>query len=103
MSFSCFVVLDLILLSESFDLCRREMFPDGILYASRESHYSVFKAARMYRMECEKVDTLISGEIDCDDFRQKLMSNKDKPAILNVNIGLLSLSLGLYWGRWDFS
>ncbi|CAH8254625.1 unnamed protein product [Arabidopsis lyrata] len=54
-------------------LVGREMFPDGILYASRESHYSV--------------DTLISGEIDCDDFRKKLLANKDKPAILNVNIG----------------
>ncbi|KAJ0228831.1 hypothetical protein HA466_0321730 [Hirschfeldia incana] len=34
-------------------LVGREVFPDGILYASSESHYSVFKAARMYRMECE--------------------------------------------------
>ena len=33
----------------------RENLPDGILYASSESHYSVFKAARMYRMEAEKV------------------------------------------------
>ncbi|CAI9781787.1 unnamed protein product [Fraxinus pennsylvanica] len=39
-------------------LVGREVYPDGILYASRESHYSVFKAARMYRMECEKVDAL---------------------------------------------
>ncbi|KAH0909909.1 hypothetical protein HID58_033230, partial [Brassica napus] len=68
-------------------LVGREVFPDGILYASSESHYSVFKAARMYRMECERVDTLISGEIDCDDFRRKLLANKDKPAVLNVNIG----------------
>nr|KJB16469.1 hypothetical protein B456_002G231300 [Gossypium raimondii] len=64
-----------------------EVFPDGVLYASRESHYSVFKAARMYRMECVKVDTLVSGEIDCSDLRPKLLANKDKPAILNVNIG----------------
>ncbi|KAK6938290.1 Pyridoxal phosphate-dependent decarboxylase [Dillenia turbinata] len=68
-------------------LVGREVFPDGILYASRESHYSVFKAARMYRMECVKVDTLISGEIDCTDFRTKLIPNKEKPAIINVNIG----------------
>lgn len=71
------------------------MFPDGILYASRESHYSVFKAARMYRMECVKVGTLVSGEIDCADFKVKLLANKDKPAIINVNIGN-SLSLSLY-------
>ncbi|KAJ0976563.1 hypothetical protein J5N97_012037 [Dioscorea zingiberensis] len=62
-------------------------FPDGILYSSKESHYSVFKAARMYRMECVKVSTLISGEIDCADFAAKLLLNKDKPAIINVNIG----------------
>ncbi|KAJ0976585.1 hypothetical protein J5N97_012059 [Dioscorea zingiberensis] len=68
-------------------LVGREVFPDGILYASKESHYSVFKAARMYRMECVKVGTLISGEIDCADFADKLQLNKDKPAIINVNIG----------------
>ncbi|XP_038886253.1 serine decarboxylase isoform X1 [Benincasa hispida] len=68
-------------------LVGREVLPDGILYASRESHYSVFKAARMYRMDCVKVDTLVSGEIDCVDLRVKLLANKDKPAILNVNIG----------------
>ncbi|KAM0939858.1 putative histidine decarboxylase [Dioscorea sansibarensis] len=68
-------------------LVGREVFPDGILYASKESHYSVFKAARMYRMECVKVNTLISGEIDCTDFAAKLILNKDKPAIINVNIG----------------
>ena len=73
------------------------MFPDGILYTSRETHYSVFKAARMYRMECVKVGTLISGEIDCADFKVKLLANKDKPAIINVNIGLsLSLSIHAY-------
>ncbi|KAL3504427.1 hypothetical protein ACH5RR_034268 [Cinchona calisaya] len=65
----------------------REVLPDGILYASRESHYSVFKAARMYRMECVKVDTLVTGEIDCADFKTKLLANKEKPAIINVNIG----------------
>lgn len=36
-------------------LVGRENFPDGVLYASRETHYSVFKAARMYRMDAEKV------------------------------------------------
>ncbi|KAJ3675142.1 hypothetical protein LUZ60_004184 [Juncus effusus] len=68
-------------------LVGREVYPDGILYASKESHYSVFKAARMYRMDCEKIDTLISGEIDCAHFKKKLLENQDKPAIINVNIG----------------
>ncbi|MCL7038428.1 hypothetical protein MKW94_009872 [Papaver nudicaule] len=68
-------------------LVGREVFPDGILYTSDESHYSVFRAAQMYRMDCVKVDTLISGAIDCADFKAKLLRNKNKPAIVNVNIG----------------
>lgn len=38
-------------------------------------------------MECVKVGTLVSGEIDCADFKVKLLENSDKPAIINVNIG----------------
>ncbi|XP_028094458.1 E3 ubiquitin-protein ligase BRE1-like 2 isoform X2 [Camellia sinensis] len=30
----------------------------------------------MYRMECEKVDTLVSGEIDCKDFKTKLLCHE---------------------------
>jgi len=65
----------------------RENLPDGILYASQESHYSVFKAARMYRMDAVKVKTLETGEIDYDELAQHLEKNKNRPAILNVNIG----------------
>jgi histidine decarboxylase len=67
--------------------CRRELFPHGIIYASRESHYSVFKAARMYRVECIKIDTTVTGEMNCTDFESKLMQNPKSPAIVNVNIG----------------
>ncbi|GIL91077.1 hypothetical protein Vretifemale_18759 [Volvox reticuliferus] len=68
-------------------LVGRENFPDGIMYASAESHYSVFKAARMYRMQAEKIPTLESGEIDYDELKDALIANQGKPAILNLNIG----------------
>ena len=68
-------------------LVGRETLPDGILYSSVETHYSVFKAARMYRMDAIKVDTLASGEMDYDHFKSLLMQNQDRPAIVNVNIG----------------
>lgn len=68
-------------------LVGRETLPDGILYSSVETHYSVFKAARMYRMDAIKVDTLASGEIDYEHFRKMLLQNQDRPAIVNVNIG----------------
>ena len=68
-------------------LVGRETLPDGILYSSVETHYSVFKAARMYRMDAVEIDTLESGEMDYAHFRAKLMENQDRPAIVNVNIG----------------
>lgn len=68
-------------------LVGREALPDGILYASAESHYSVFKAARMYRMDSIKVPTLETGEISYDTLEAELKKNADRPAILNVNIG----------------
>ena len=68
-------------------LLARECFPDGVLYTSQETHYSVFKAARYYRMECESIPTLDMGEIDYDLLAQAIERNRDKPVILNVNIG----------------
>jgi histidine decarboxylase len=68
-------------------LLARECFPDGILYTSQETHYSVFKAARYYRMECQSIPTLPMGEIDYDILATAIRDNADKPVILNVNIG----------------
>lgn len=69
------------------------MLPDGILYTSEESHYSIFKAARMYRINCIKIETLTSGEINTEDLKIKLLQNKNKPAIININIGNIFISL----------
>ncbi|RDY07581.1 Serine decarboxylase, partial [Mucuna pruriens] len=38
-------------------------------------------------MQCVKVRTLVSGEIDCIDLKALLIEHKDKPAIINLNIG----------------
>ncbi|GAA0150558.1 hypothetical protein LIER_09478 [Lithospermum erythrorhizon] len=66
---------------------KRELHPEGVLYASQESHYSISKAARMYRIKLETVNALVTGEMDCQDLRNKLLLNRGKPAIINVNIG----------------
>ena len=68
-------------------LVGRECLPDAVLYSSRETHYSIFKAARMYRMDAVKVDTLETGEIDYEHFRKCITENSHRPAIVNVNIG----------------
>uniref|UniRef100_A0A0D3HLR7 Serine decarboxylase n=1 Tax=Oryza barthii TaxID=65489 RepID=A0A0D3HLR7_9ORYZ len=68
-------------------LVGRELYPEGIIYASRDSHYSIFKAAKMYRVQCIQIDTSFSGEMRYDHFRTKLLENARRPAIVNVNIG----------------
>lgn len=68
-------------------LAGREQLPDGILYTSQDSHYSIAKIARMYRMQCVKVGSLLSGEIDCVELEASLLAHKYKPAIINLNIG----------------
>jgi len=68
-------------------LMARETHPDGILYTSQESHYSVFKAARYYRMDCRSIPTLPMGEINYDLLADQIDRNREYPVILNVNIG----------------
>lgn len=68
-------------------LLARECHPDGILYTSNETHYSIFKAARYYRMDCRSIPTLPMGEIDYDILAKELDKNREFPAIINVNIG----------------
>ena len=79
-------------------LLGREQFPDGVLVSSRESHYSVSKAAKLYRMPEIRVPTLHSGEIDYAILEQELIKNREetedlqngkkkRPVIMNANIG----------------
>lgn len=68
-------------------LLGRELYPEGILYCSEDSHYSIFKAARMFRMPLKKVKSLANGEIDYDSLTQLLSENKNHPAIININVG----------------
>lgn len=70
-------------------LVGREALPNGILYCSRETHYSVPKAANMYRMDSVQIDTVETGAIDLDHLRTCLQDGKkqNRPAIINVNVG----------------
>lgn len=66
-------------------LIGRERFPNGILYTSDQSHYSIFKIVKLFRMEVKIVPTKKSGEMDCEKLKEIL--DKSKPAIINANIG----------------
>jgi len=68
-------------------LLARECHPNGILYTSQESHYSLFKAAKYYKMDCKAIPTLPMGEIDYDVLAREIEKNQDRSIIINVNIG----------------
>ena len=68
-------------------LLARERLPNAVLCASKESHYSIFKAAKMFRMNWCAIETQVSGEIDYDSLKTVLLKNADVGIILNLNIG----------------
>lgn len=67
-------------------LLGRENHPNGVLYSSTSSHYSVDKAAKFFRMSHQKVAVQIpSEEMDYNDLYQKL--EPEYPAIICLNLG----------------
>lgn len=67
-------------------LLGRENYPDGILYASESSHYSVNKAARFFKIPYHKIAVQSpSEEMNYEDFYAKLIP--EYPAIICLNLG----------------
>lgn len=58
-----------------------------VFFTSKDSHYSIFKIARLLCLNLCTVDSQDNGEIDYTDFKRKLEANKDKYIIVNANLG----------------
>lgn len=65
----------------------RELLPDGMVYYSEDTHYSVSKNLRMLHMPSVMIRSLPNGEIDYDDLRETLRIHRDTPPVLIANIG----------------
>jgi histidine decarboxylase len=65
----------------------REVYPNGILYFSEDTHYSIPKAAKLFGIEHVIVQSLPNGEISYQHLQQLLHQNRARPAIINLNIG----------------
>ena len=65
----------------------REKFPEGKLYCSTESHYSVFKAGKLLRMDTCLINALPNGEIDYEHLLKSIKQNKDHHPVIVANIG----------------
>ena len=65
----------------------RELLPDGIVYFSQDSHYSVGKNLHFLNMRHIMIRSQPNGEMDYDDLRETLKIRRDAPPIIFANIG----------------
>jgi len=65
----------------------RELYPEGMVYYSQDTHYSVSKNLRLLRMPHIMIRSRENGEIDYEDLRETLRIHRDVPPILFANIG----------------
>ena len=65
----------------------REIFPDGVVYFSQDTHYSVVKILRLLKTRNIMIKSQENGEIDYDDLYETIRINRDVPVIVMANIG----------------
>jgi histidine decarboxylase len=65
----------------------RELHPNGIVYFSQASHYSVAKNVHFLNMRHIMIRSQENGEIDYVDLVETLKIHRDVPAIIFANIG----------------
>jgi len=65
----------------------RELYPDGMVYASQDTHYSVAKNLRLLKMPHLMIRSREDGSIDEDDLRESMRIHRDVPPIVFANIG----------------
>lgn len=65
----------------------RESYPDGILYFSASSHYSIPKSARLLALPYQIIPTDANGEMDYSKLEERLQQQTGDSAIISLNIG----------------
>ena len=65
----------------------RELLPDGIVYFSQDSHYSVAKNLHFLNLRHIMIRSQPNGEIDYEDLRETLHIRRDAPPIIFANVG----------------
>lgn len=65
----------------------RELLPDGMVYFSEDTHYSVAKILRLLHARNIMIKSQPNGELDYQDLKETLRLHRDVPPILFANIG----------------
>lgn len=65
----------------------RELYPNGVVYFSQDTHYSVAKNVHFLGLRHIMIRAQDNGEMDYEDLRESLRLHRDVPAIVFANIG----------------
>ncbi|MCE2457108.1 MAG: histidine decarboxylase [Dehalococcoidia bacterium] len=65
----------------------RETYPDGVVYFSQDTHYSVVKILRLLKARNIMIKSQPNGQIDYADLYETVRINRDVPVIMMANIG----------------
>jgi histidine decarboxylase len=65
----------------------RELFPQGLVYYSEDTHYSVSKNLRVLNMRHIMIKSQRNGEMDYEDLYETIRIHRDAPPIIFANIG----------------
>lgn len=68
-------------------LLARELLPQGIVYHSTDSHYSVDKIIRCLRLRRIMIRSEKDGRMDLNDLAETIRAHRDVPPIIFANIG----------------
>jgi len=65
----------------------RELYPDGIVYFSEDTHYSVSKILRLQHIRNIMIRSDQTGEMDYRDLEESIRIHRDVPPIVFANVG----------------
>ena len=65
----------------------RELHPQGVVYFSQDTHYSILKIMQVLNMRNIMIKSQDNGEIDYEDLYETIRINRDVPVIMMANIG----------------
>ena len=65
----------------------RELLPNGMVYFSEDTHYSVAKILRMVNARNIMIKSQDNGEIDYHDLEETIRIHRDVPPIIFANLG----------------
>ena len=65
----------------------RELYPDGIVYFSEDTHYSVSKILRLQHTRNIMIRSDHTGEMDYRDLEESIRIHRDVPSIVFANVG----------------